>query len=242
MVNFLILLVLHFIGDFYLQTSKIAKCKNASVGVGCDGCSSCKKNSLFNNKYLIFHTLLYIAPFLFLFFMTEWTSTLVIIGILFVSHYVVDIISCCLNKKSKQTLVFIADQILHIVILFAMYKLFDFNSEFLQYATAIKIIFASLFLIVPSFVFINKLFQDLFPETEKGIIFDVGSIIGILERVLVLIFACFGDFAAIAIIITVKTWARSSDLKDKIDFRSKYLLGTLASLVLALIGFLIYRL
>lgn len=57
-----------------------------------------------------------------------------------------------------------------------------------------------------------------------------------------MIFASFGDFAAIVIIITVKTWARSSDLKDKIDFRSKYLLGTLASLVLALIAFLIYRL
>lgn len=172
--------------------------------------------------------------------MTKWTSSLIIIAILLASHYVVDIISCCLNKKLKQTLIFIADQILHIAILFAAYKLFDFNSKFSQYEFAIKIIFATLFLIVPSSVFINKLFQDLFPETEQGKIFDVGSIIGILERVLVLIFACFGDFAAIAIIITVKTWARSSDLKDKIDFRNKYLLGTLASLVLALIAFLIY--
>ena len=61
------------------------------------------------------------------------------------------------------------------------------------------------------------------------------------ERALVLIFASFGDFAAIAIIITIKTWARSNDLKDP-EFRNKYLLGTLASLVLALIAFLIYRL
>lgn len=242
MVNFLILLILHFIGDFYLQTSKMAKCKNANIDEGCTNCRKCKKNALFNNKHLVIHTLLYVVPFLFLFFMTKWTYTITILAILFVSHYAIDIISCCLNKKLKQTLVFIADQILHIVILFAMYKLFRFNSVFLQYATTIKIIFASLFLIVPSSVFINKLFQDLFPEAEKGKIFDVGSVIGILERILVLIFACFGDFAAIAIIITVKTWARSSDLKDKIDFRNKYLLGTLASLVLALISFLIYRL
>jgi len=242
MVNFLILLILHFLGDFYLQTSKIAKCKNANIGEDCSSCSNCKKNALFNKKYLIFHTLLYVIPFLFLFLMTNWTSTVAILAILLVSHYAIDIISCCLNKKLKQTLVFIADQILHIAILLGIHKLFDFNSEFLQYQTAIKIIFASLLLIVPSSVFINKLFQDLFPETEKGKIFDVGSIIGILERILVLIFACFGDFAAIAIIVTVKTWARSSDLKDKIDFRNKYLLGTLASLVLALMAFLIYRL
>ena len=119
--------------------------------------------------------------------------------------------------------------------------MFDFNCVFLQYETVIKIILVSLFIIVPSSIIVNKLFQDLFPKDEKGKIFDVGSIIGILERILVLIFACFGDFAAIAIIITVKTWARSGDLKGENDFRNKYLLGTLASLVLALIAFLIYK-
>lgn len=242
MVNFLILLILHFIGDFYLQTTKLANCKNANIGENCNNCSNCKKKAFFNNKYLIFHTLLYVVPFLLLFCMTKWTSTLIIIGTLIVSHYVVDVISCYLNKKLKQTLVFVLDQILHTAILAGAYKLFDFNSVFLQYEIAIKIVFSILFLIVPVSVFINKLFQDLFPETEQGKIFDVGSIIGILERALVMIFACLGDFATIAIIITIKTWARTSDLKDKPDFRNKYLLGTLASLVLALVAFLIYRL
>ena len=41
MVNFFIILILHIIGDFYLQTSKIAKCKSASLGDGCDECKSC---------------------------------------------------------------------------------------------------------------------------------------------------------------------------------------------------------
>lgn len=241
MVNFLILLVLHFIADFYLQTSKMAKCKNANVGEGCDSCSSCRKNALFNNKYLVFHTILYAVPFLLLFFMTKWTRALIIIAILLVSHYVVDIVSCCLNKKLQQTLVFIADQFLHIAILFGAYNLFDFSAKFEKYELAIKIIFSILFLIVPVSVFINKLFYDLYPNSIQGKIFDVGSIIGMLERALVFIFSCFGDFAAIAIIITIKTWARSNDLKDT-EFRNKYLLGTLASLVVALIAFLIYRL
>ena len=126
--------------------------------------------------------------------------------------------------------------------LFAVYTVIDFRTDVFRYEFAIKIIFAALFLTVPSAAFISELFSDLFSDTEQGKLFDVGSIIGILERILVFIFACFEDFAAIAIIITVKTWARSSDLKDKIDFRNKYLLGTLASLVLALIPFLICKL
>ena len=241
MANFLILLILHFIGDFYFQTSRIAKCKNANIGENCNSCKSCKTKALFNNKFVIVHTLLYAVPFLLLFSMTKWTSALIVIAAVLVSHYVIDLVSCCLNKKLKQTLVFIADQLLHTVILFAVYKVFEINSCLSEYELFIKIAFAVLFLVVPSSVFINKLFQDLFPDSEKGKVFDVGSIIGMLERALVLIFACFNDFAAIAIIITVKTWARSGDLKEK-EFRNKYLLGTLASLVLALIAFLIFKL
>ena len=95
MVNFLILLILHVIGDFYLQTSKIAKCKNAKIDDTCSTCSCCKKNALFNNKYLVCHTFLYTLPFLFLFFMTQWKNTLITFAILFFSHYVIDIASCC---------------------------------------------------------------------------------------------------------------------------------------------------
>ena len=242
MVNFIILLILHFIGDFYLQTSKIARCKNAQTTTNCEGCNNCNNKHYFNYKYIFIHTLLYVCPFLFLFHITEWTHALMIIAILFVSHNAVDIISCCLNKKFKQTLVFIADQLLHVLILLLVHKSFDYNSTFSEYLSETKLILAFLTLTIPSSVFINKIFQDLFPKAEQSKVFDVGSIIGILERILIFIFACFEDFAAIAIIVTVKTWARSSDLKeDKINFRDKYLLGTLASMVLALISFLIYK-
>ena len=241
MVNFLMLLILHFIGDFYLQTSRIAKCKNANVSENCNDCKSCKNKMFFNNKFVIIHTLLYVIPFLFLFLMTKWIYALIIIAAVFVSHYIIDLVACCLNKKLKQTLVFLVDQLLHAVVLFVAYKFFEINSCLSNYELFVKIAFAILFLIVPSSVFINKLFQDLFPDSEKGKIFDVGSIIGMFERILVLIFACFNNLAAIAIIITVKTWARSRDLKEE-TFRNKYLLGTLASLVLALIAFLIFKL
>ena len=242
MVNFLILLILHILGDFYLQTSKIAKCKSASMDVNCDKCKNCKKEAFFNIKYLIVHTLFYVIPFVFLFFMSKWVHVVLILVGLAISHLGVDVISCCLNKKYKHSLIFLADQSLHIIILFGIYKLFEFDSGFSQYELLLKVVFSILTITIPSSIFINKIFSDLYPSSNPCKIFDVGSIIGMFERILVLIFACFKDFAAIAIIITIKTWARSSDLKDSDEFRNKYLLGTLASLVLALIVFLAYKL
>lgn len=100
--------------------------------------------------------------------------------------------------------------------------------------------FTVLLLIAPCSVMINKLMEDTFPGSVSVGLFDVGSIIGILERLLVVIFAYLGDLAAIAIIITVKTWARTADLKKK-GFRNRYLLGTLASLVSAALVFMLYK-
>ena len=93
---------------------------------------------------------------------------------------------------------------------------------------------------MPCSIMISKLFKDIYPNTDEIGMFDIGSIIGIMERILNVIFAYFENFPAIEIIITVKTWARTNDLKEP-EFRNKYLLGTLTSLVLALLVFIIYK-
>lgn len=240
MGTYLIPVIMHFIGDFYLQTSKVARCKNANIGKDCNSCSSCKKNAFINIKYIAIHTLLYVVPFLFVFLVTKWVNALLAIIAVCLSHCIVDTITCFLNKKTKHTLVFALDQALHIVIILGLFKLFEVDTGVSEYEFVFKTILIILILLAPSSVFINKLFYDLFPESGQGKIFDVGSIIGMFERVLTLIFAYFGNFAAIAIIITVKTWARANDLKEP-GFRNKYLLGTLASLVLALVTFLLYK-
>lgn len=76
MVNFTVLFTAHLLGDFYLQTSKIAKCKNANIDTSCSGCTACKKGSEFNLKYLFIHILLYIIPFAVLFFSTDFLKAL----------------------------------------------------------------------------------------------------------------------------------------------------------------------
>jgi len=235
MVNFLIIMILHFIGDFYLPKFKIIACKNSNIT---ETRNNCKQKSLL---FIFINSLLYILPFLFLFCVTKWQKVVIIMIDLLAFHFVVGAVSFGLNKKMKQSILLVLDQILHIAILFAFYWLFEFEADFSKYEPVAKALFAILAVIVPPSIFINKLLYDLYPKSEQGKIFEVGSIIGIFERALTLIFACYGDFAAIAIIITIKTWARSNDLKND-EFRNKYLLGTLASLSLALVVFLIYKL
>lgn len=238
MVNYLFLIILHLLGDFYLQTTKVARCKNAKKGSACGNCKKCKDSSWMNWKYLILHSGVYIVPFAVLYFSTKASHVTALIIALFATHVLIDAGACYFNKKSKQTVVFIVDQILHIGIICWVSRFVTISYSIAEYYVVLKVLFVCLMLIMPCSIMINKLFKDIYPETEETGIFDIGSMIGIMERILTVIFAYFDNFPAIAIIITVKTWARTNDLKEK-EFRNKYLLGTLTSLVFALIIFMV---
>lgn len=41
---------------------------------------------------------------------------------------------------------------------------------------------------------INKLIQDIYPNSNETGMFDVGSMIGVMERILTVVFACLGNF------------------------------------------------
>jgi len=67
-----------------------------------------------------------------------------------------------------------------------------------------------------------------------------GSTIGILERILIVVFVLTGSEAAIGFVVAAKTLARFRLLDDR-DFAEYYLLGTLASVAVAIITGLIAR-
>lgn len=77
--------------------------------------------------------------------------------------------------------------------------------------------------------------------------FDQGVLIGILERFIILLLGIAGELGSVSIIIAAKTMVRygefTNDEKDidehKIT-RSKYLIGTLSSVLLGLIAYLIW--
>jgi hypothetical protein len=62
-----------------------------------------------------------------------------------------------------------------------------------------------------------------------------GELIGKLERVVVVLLILFDQFAAIGFVLTAKSIARFKMLEDR-DFAERYLIGTLASFIYAIIA------
>lgn len=74
-------------------------------------------------------------------------------------------------------------------------------------------------------------------DSEK----KIGLKIGLIERLLVIIFVSAGQFGALGLILAGKSLARYEDLKDK-AFAEYYLLGTLLSFLFGVIGGLLVKL
>ncbi|HEX3427721.1 MAG TPA: DUF3307 domain-containing protein [Candidatus Limnocylindrales bacterium] len=68
----------------------------------------------------------------------------------------------------------------------------------------------------------------------------VGATIGVLERILIVVFVLTGSEAAVGFVVAAKTLARFRLLDDR-DFAEYYLLGTLASVAVAIVSGLAAR-
>lgn len=69
---------------------------------------------------------------------------------------------------------------------------------------------------------------------------NVGEWIGVLERIVALTFVLTGSFTALAFALTAKSIARFKELEDK-QFSEYYILGTSASLIVALFAGMMIR-
>lgn len=243
-----ILMIGHLLGDFYFQTNKLAEKKKKSL------------------VYTMLHCFIYCFVMLIVLITTtgklvENTFLALLMGGL---HLVVDGIKCELYKRKNlgkyELTVFIIDQIIHLVILFLVNCVFDieFNiawnqcisvnvSKVLQ--NSLTFVFSFLLCGKPAALIVSLVF-GLIPKTIESAENDVviigkkrqesiriGSWIGILEREIILILGVLGQYGAIGFVIAAKSLARHSQLNEP-AFAEKYLIGTLLSSLIALLGVL----
>jgi len=115
-------MVFHLIGDFYLQSDKISRLKKE------------------NNKIMLLHAIIYSLPFILLFFLTKVPYLGVYSFIFILLHYVIDKFKVNMEAKLKEGIVFLIDQLIHVVIavlfiypLVSFSMLYDIDNYFLRF-------------------------------------------------------------------------------------------------------------
>jgi len=84
--------------------------------------------------------------------------------------------------------------------------------------------------------------KDLEASCEKGKKDSKGKYIGILERIIILILTIYSSFTSIAFVLTAKSIVRSKKIEEEPDFAEEYLIGTLGSILIAILGGCAYNL
>ncbi|MFP4461922.1 MAG: DUF3307 domain-containing protein [Thermotogota bacterium] len=175
----------------------------------------------------------------------------------FFFHFVIDFLKYLVDKvleKSKRgykPLTFVFDQVLHILSLFIVADIFQYYKRpgfttFLEQNpttnTLLAIAIVYIFVVFGGSYFI-RLLLDTLPDTEiqeqKNA--NKGKLIGLLERSLLLTLWITGNPSGVAIVLTAKSIARFKEFDDK-DFAEYYLIGTLTSTLIAVLGGIILKL
>lgn len=238
-----LLLIAHLVGDFILQPVSLVEKK---------------KNSI---KGMIIHSSIYtvLVTIMILLFGNIWELIFWPV-VIFISHYLIDYLRIKIAKKYNQNNVsfwsFIIDQSIHmlIIIIISLIINSDFNSigeaisniqllNNIGFDTIINYFLAFIIVLTPSSVLIKHFFNYLFNKKEicENVQSDnVGAIIGMLERVVILLLGALGMYSSIALVLTAKSLARFKQLENK-EFAEKYLVGTLMSLIIAILALLIIK-
>lgn len=229
MLLFTKLLLAHLIGDFILQPNKWVSDKEKK-----------KEKSI----YLYLHTALHLV--LMLLFVAE-TNFIIYGTILAVSHGIIDLIKLKFQKKKTKRIWFLADQLMHLLMLIIIILLYNNTSiDFQNIDNYIWLLITGVVLLTkPTSILIKNIISIWTPESknkEDNSLQSAGNYIGILERLFVFCFIITNHFEAIGFLLAAKSIFRFGDLKEAKDRKlTEYvLIGTLLSFGIAiLIGLLV---
>lgn len=253
MVDLLLAFILaHLLADFVLQTDKSCQKKSDSV---------LKRKVVAHLGHIAVYALVNASIFA-LMRLFSWPNLLAL-GLLTVTHGVVDFLKSSIAKGIGEFLALVVDQSLHIasiiVAVAALYpgelsKFFAqllFELKTLQTAAGIfsteqKLLLAAGMLIVVTAganvlvraalrsLNIQMTFHKSTAAAEKDDAVKTGRYIGAIERVLTVFALLAGSYQSIVALYAAKTAVRFKQVSD--DFQEYYILGTLLSLLIGIVS------
>jgi len=219
---FVVLLSAHLLSDFGFQTDKLIIRKRKLYG------------QFIHSIIVFFTTYIFLGDY----------KALLLSFIIFLTHLIIDIIKIKMDKNDN-IIIFILDQVLHIIILFFLSMVFGdqiHNYWFeLMGNDLLKILLVMDGILLNTQVaglLIGKYIIILFPANNfvNNGLKNAGRIIGFLERLIVYIFVLSNNLAGIGFLVTAKSILRIGDITNqKSKAEAEYIIvGTFLSIVLAL--------
>jgi len=226
---FLKLILAHILGDFVFQSKYLVEKRKTNIW------------------YLLLHVFIHFVILCLLFY-SDLSKYFVIILFITIAHLAIDSFKIWIEKKYHKIspLLFILDQVLHIGVLIGaviyMYGLpYSFLSKLNTYEVLMYLI-AFLLISVVSPVFLRIVFNKWNTESEfilkkKESLGNAGLLIGIIERLIIVLFIQVGFLSGIGFLLAAKSIFRFGDLANAKDtkFTEYILAGTLMSFLIAII-------
>lgn len=229
MLLFLKLLLCHILGDFVLQTKRLVQQRSQDL------------------RYLLLHIAIH-AALLALVFCTSLDLYGQALIFVVCSHLAIDSMKIWWERKYPfhPTRLFVLDQLLHVGVLVAVVVYIYGIPEGLiaQLLSEKSLLYLTAFLLAawvcPIFlrIFFTKWTkQQEFVAKQQQSLVDAGMLIGIMERLIIILFIQVSFLSGIGFLLAAKSIFRFGDLTNAKDTKyTEYILvGTLASFLLAIV-------
>lgn len=232
MIIFILKIVLaHLVGDFVFQPRKWVENRNEKG---------------YKSHYLYLHIAVHFLLLVIL-FATELPAVFGYILLIVISHLAIDLAKAYLERTSRFNLfgLFVTDQVLHILILaFVVVSRFPEVSDYLTIPTERLLLYGIALLLITSVSSVamklffqkwNKAFKK--KTLKKDSLKNAGNIIGVTERLLIVLFININFLEGIGYLLAAKSIFRFGDLTHAKDRKlTEYILsGTLMSFTIAII-------
>lgn len=217
------LLLAHLIGDFLLQPRTWVEEKERRKA---------------RSPKLYYHVLIHFALLMLIVYDADfWRYA----GLISALHLAIDLLKLYAQNKHSKRLWFFLDQGLHLAVLAGVWWMYvkpafstlpEIGSE------ALLIALAAVFLTTPVAVIMQVLLSNFSPERSKSTsLADAGKYIGMLERLLILVFVLIGQWGGVGFLLAAKSIFRFGDLKEAQDRKlTEYIMiGTLLSFGIAMV-------
>ena len=235
--SLILYLAAHFLGDYYLQWQSLAELKNNSP------------------RGLIFHILLYGAAFLPTLLIAQ--PSLPALALIIFGHGLIDWLKFIYlhrtdpkKREDKRILrqeapwLFLLDQGLHLLLITMAVRLWPASELQAWFHTqsfdGIRWILVLVLVGKPANVSFKRIFTRYANYRSKTVTVEgAGSLIGIFERIFTVLFVHLGQYSALGFVMAAKSLARFKLLSEDQSFAEYYLIGTLYSILFALVAYLL---